>query len=262
MLEGIDTAVRLAKRVDAQGVVFWDPEGQEFPHAISYVGDPRLIETLSPEMTGVIDSVFERLRQAGLRVGLTIRPQSVLAGATLPAACRPGAVFLDMGRTAGERRFQCNAGGGWVPGNYIYQGEVADHVSELTEKIEYAKRRWGATLFYVDSNSRKSVVYPAEVFRAAHEKHRDVLLIPEHEEDKYYAWTAPYHDWRVNSPGTPETVRRLYPNAFSVTSAPPPAKAGDGEVLRRVIASGDVVMFPVWYENPTLQALEELRRSR
>ena len=70
-------------------------------------------------MRGVIDEYFARFKRAGLRVGLTIRPQTVVV--------------------SNETR-------------HVEQSESKDPAEVLIGKIEYAKKRWGATLFYIDSN--------------------------------------------------------------------------------------------------------------
>ena len=33
--------------MNAQGMITWDIEGQQFRHATTYIGDPRLVETLA-----------------------------------------------------------------------------------------------------------------------------------------------------------------------------------------------------------------------
>lgn len=75
ILELADHAVSIMKDMNAQGAVTWDIEGQEFAHAISYIGDPRLATTLAPEMSDIVDDYFKKFRDAGLRVGVCVRPQ-------------------------------------------------------------------------------------------------------------------------------------------------------------------------------------------
>jgi hypothetical protein len=93
-------------------MITWDIEGEELPGA-TYVGDPRVAEQLAPELVGVIDQYFQRFRDAGLQVGVTIRPQE----------------FDGVG-----------------------QNEVNDPAALLIDKISYAKTHWGCRLFYIDSN--------------------------------------------------------------------------------------------------------------
>ena len=59
--------------------MIWDIEGEP-PGAAIYVGDPRAMGSLSPEMEfkangrPVADEYFKIFADAGLRTGLTIRP--------------------------------------------------------------------------------------------------------------------------------------------------------------------------------------------
>src|SRR6266478_5617373 len=83
LLKLADNSVQVLKDTGAQGMITWDPEGEEFLGAC-YYGDPRLVPTLAPEMEfkndgakSVIDEYFEKFRAAGLKVGICIRPQEV-----------------------------------------------------------------------------------------------------------------------------------------------------------------------------------------
>src|ERR1700678_3780023 len=78
LLAYADGAIAVLKGVNAQGMIVWDLEGEEFPQRTSYIGDPRLMATLAPEMAPVADEFFRRFRDAGLRVGMTVRPQQLV----------------------------------------------------------------------------------------------------------------------------------------------------------------------------------------
>jgi hypothetical protein len=197
--------------MDAQGMILWDVEGQEFPHATSYLGDPR---SLPPELDGVIDEFFQRFRDAGLRTGLCIRPQ------------RPVRAAYAEG---------------------VFQMEVADPVENLNSKIAEAQRRWGCTLFYVDSNGDPSLPLDAGQFKKVAEAHPDVLLIPEQQNLLYYAYTAPYDELRQGVASTPPPVLRAYPGAFSVLQvADGPADERRDELVAAV-KRGDILLFRGWF---------------
>ncbi|MBV9848790.1 MAG: hypothetical protein JO250_03795 [Armatimonadetes bacterium] len=116
LLDLADRSIPLLKATNAQGVIIWDIEGQEYPHAMSYVGDPR---HLPAEVDPVADRFFQKFRDAGLRVGVCLRPQKPMK-----------TLYADVPE----------------------QVQVADNLYNLNDKIAYAKKRWGCTLFYVDSN--------------------------------------------------------------------------------------------------------------
>ena len=83
LLKVADNGIQVLKDTGAQGMITWDPEGEEFPGAC-YYGDPRLVPTFAPEMEfknngkkSAIDEYFEKFRAAGFKVGICIRPQDV-----------------------------------------------------------------------------------------------------------------------------------------------------------------------------------------
>src|SRR5439155_18281285 len=76
-------SIKVLRDANAQGVITWDPEGQEFL-ASCYYGDPRLTPVLAPETEfkddrGItaIDEYFEKFRRAGLNVGVCLRPHQI-----------------------------------------------------------------------------------------------------------------------------------------------------------------------------------------
>jgi len=213
MLRYADGAVAVLKKTGAQGSIVWDVEGQEFPHATSYLGDPR---SLPEEMEAIADEFFARLKADGLRIGVTIRPH-------LPV--RP------------------------AYGGKVTQIEVTDPGQVLIEKIAHAKKRWGCTLFYVDSNGHPNVPMEEGIFRRVAAAHPDVLLIPEHETTRYYAWSAPYHTLEQGVASTPSEVRDVYPGAFSVIYAPKDVAKRRADLVAAV-RRGDILLFQGWLETP------------
>lgn len=216
-----DDAIRIARGMNAQGVVVWDIEGQEHHHPISYIGDPRL---LSPEMEKVVDEFFAKFRRANLRVGVCLRPQK----------------FIRQGSS-------------------VNQIETANPATTLIEKISYAKTRWGCTLFYVDSNGDPNAPFDASVFRTVAARHADVLLIPEHERSRYYAYTAPYHSLAHSQiASTPDAVRELYPQGFSVIYAAESDTEKHRAQLIEAVKRGDILMYHGWYDNPHNEAIKSI----
>lgn len=121
------------RKLAAQGVITWDIEGEAYPQPTSYACSPDQIAQLAPEMESAVnlpaspyrgmkldDAYFKTMRDAGFRVGVCVRPQHY----TLQADASASQVYLPDSAIAGE----------------------------LIRKMQYAHNRWGATLFYVDSN--------------------------------------------------------------------------------------------------------------
>jgi hypothetical protein len=211
LLAYADRSIEILKAVRAQGMIVWDLEGEEFPQRTSYIGDPRLMATLAPEMAPVADEFFRRFRDAGLRVGMTVRPQQLVID-------RPGQVRQTAVRESGDL---------------------------LLKKIDYGRQRWGATLFYIDSNSRFH--WPGELFsfsRLARQR-PDVLLIPEHHQPMYYSFCAPYAAIRQGGSATSAILRLLNPRAFQVLNVADAAERE--EDIAAAYRNGDVLLFPAWY---------------
>ncbi len=230
MLARADKSAAVAKEMNCQGVITWDIEGQRNAQPISYIGDPRLLPELSPEMDAIADQIFKKYADAGLRCGVTIRPTHVV-------------------RTPGGRD-------GWEHVN------AEDIVAELAGKVAYAKRRWGCTLFYVDSTVRWDLgadgqfalhTLPAEFFQSLHRQYPDVLLIPEESSVRHFAYAAPYHE--VMPPqgyaGTSAEVHAMYPHAFSVIRVADAAVIeAASDALVAAVRGGDVLMFRTWLDDP------------
>lgn len=229
LLAWADRSVAILKSIDAQGMVTWDAEGEQFPHATTYIGDPRLVETLAPEMRGVIDEYFARFRRAGLRVGMTIRPQMLVIS--------PG------GATA-------------------KQIAADDPAQVLIDKIAYAKKRWGATLFYIDSNGDPALPLAFSTMRKVADAFPDVLLMPEHKNAAYYSKTAPYGELRGGYASTPALARGIYGRAFSVINTADGGIEAHAADLQRAFAAGDIAMFRAWYDDPANTQLKMILRGQ
>jgi hypothetical protein len=59
-------------------MIIWNVEGST-DFSIKYVGDPRMVEYMSPEMDKVADEYFKRILDAGFRTGVCLRPTTIRA---------------------------------------------------------------------------------------------------------------------------------------------------------------------------------------
>jgi hypothetical protein len=217
ILEYADGSIAILKSMNAQGMITWDIEGQEYPHATSYVCDPRVVETLAPEMQGIADEYFRRFREANLRVGVCIRPQQ-----------------FDLDETGAKQSY------------------VADPTDLLIKKVRWARDRWGISLVYIDSNVTFAHLLPLDpaIIKRLSIEFPDILFIPEHATLEYYAYSAPYRELRQGWTGTDHIARETYPRAFSVVYvADGPLKQHRAEVERSV-RDGDILLFRAWYADP------------
>ncbi len=225
LLSWATNAVTVLKSMNAQGMITWDIEGEQYPQPTTYIGDPTVFATLAPEIASVIDQYFQTFTTAGLRVGICIRPQQL--------------VFPT---------------GGGAP----VQTTVADPTSLLLAKISYAHTRWGATLFYIDSNGDPNFPISSSFFQTVAAQFPDVLLIPEHQTASYFAFGSWYGELRGGVTGTPQSVLDVYPQAFSVIYLPDGAFTQYQSVLTSAIKRGDIAMFRAWYTDPQNQEILSL----
>jgi hypothetical protein len=138
-----------------------------------------------------------------------------------------------------------------VDGKPTHQAAEDEHaVQILRERIAYAKQRWGCTLFYVDSTATISGSLNPDVFKALADAFPDILLIPENESMRYFAYSAPLNSYvhhKISS--TPVGARLVYPKSFSVLMAPEGDRPEDHDALVSAVRHGDILLFNGWYMN-------------
>src|SRR5206468_12421364 len=147
-----------------------------------------------------------------------------------------------------------------VDGKPVHQAaEDAHAVQILRERIAYAKQRWGCTLFYVDSTATAYGSLNPDVFKAVADANPDVLLIPENESMRYFAYSAPLNSYlhhKVSS--TPPGARMVYSRAFSVLMAPDGDRPEDHDALVTAVGRGDILLFNGWYNNEGVAKIKKI----
>ncbi len=245
------TNVENLRKLDAQGVITWDIEGEEYPQSTSYVCAPDTIAETAPEMESIIteatspyrgvkldDAYFRIMTEAGFRVGVCVRPQHFTRSADGTAR------QVSLPETA-----------------------VA---AELIRKMKYAHDRWGATLFYVDSSvGRDGAILDASLFQQVARALPDALVIPEESTFKHYAYTAPFQSFLFHGEtGTDPAVRASYPQAFSailVNDVRSSTLAAKTPKLTNAVRAGDILMTHAdyWQENnPAVVRLYRAAKTR
>lgn len=218
LLAYADESIRQLRAANAQGMITWDVEGEEIDD-VCYYGDPRLAERVAPETAfrGCLDAYFKKFRDAGFRVGVCLRPQQIRFVNGVPK-----------------------------------QEDPPDPESVLRAKIAYARRRWGCTLFYLDSTvDAERRALPADLFQHLAEANRDVLLVPENETLRDYAYAAPLNSFQHHGvTSTPPGARLVYPRAFSVLFAMEGDYAHHFDALVASVRRGDILLFRGWWADP------------
>jgi hypothetical protein len=226
-----------SRPVQPQGIILWDIEGQEFVQPTSYIGDPRVLgEGYSPEMNASADQIFSLFKNAGLKVGVTLRPNYIQWGpaASLPATCNSNAspafddYYVAVDAAYQKKFYAClttntwtlvPSGNGWQT---VYQPSQVQQVTNmLLAKVAYARARWGTTLYYVDSTVwNGGAPITADIFRALQTAYPDSLFIPEESYMGTMAVAMPYSTpgGSMNSSFAPTTWRYAYPSAAQATN--------------------------------------------
>ena len=236
-LEKLDRALAAAKQIDAQGIIIWDIEGDALPHPTTYIGDPRLTKVLNPRMDAVADAYFRKIRDAGLRCGVCIRPSHVVY------AKKTGTMMQSF-------------------------GAAKDPFRELDAKIRYCKRRWSCTLFYIDTNyfwrprgeggKWTPGMLAADVWKRLLSRHPKVLLVPEHNYPEYWAYTAVYRELDCGYRGIGASVRRVYPKAFCVAVVEDADPHKNHDLLVRMVRDGDSLMTFLYGLTRNASAIEHV----
>ena len=247
-------ALSRMKKMNAQGVITWDLEGAQFPGG-TYMGDPTKLATadpgqsVAPEMAGIVDQYFKMYRDAGYRVGVTLRPQEVIIQ-------RDAA-----GRIVDARESDDN----WSFNSDPPADLQAFWQRQLEMKIRFARQRWGATLFYIDSNGSEGSPVSFLVMRNLAAEFPDILLIPELSTLGYYSATAPYRQLNMLAASniTSPVVRRTYVGAdgrspcFSVINPTIESMSSSWPHLVQEVRDGDILFFRAWYDAPELPAIRQ-----
>lgn len=206
-----DRCLAIMKDLNAQGIIFWDLEGQRnYP----YRGDP---EHISEEM----DALITRFK--GYKTGLCIRPDEC--------------TYTEW------EVFHTNR----------------NQLETLKRKICYARKRWGCTIFYIDSNFYPDPIYGphvtgVEIWEALAKEFPDCLLIPEHERPTFHLYSAPFKVAGTDEHIVSAEVKAEYPEAFMVLM---PNGNPDLSNYKETVKAGNIPLFHAWWPAPENEVIKE-----
>jgi hypothetical protein len=236
MMQQADRSIAIMREMNAQGVIVWDIESEEFPW-LTYVGDPRMLPQLAPEMDLIADEYMGRFSSAGFKVGVCIRPSRIVPG------------FVGSGHL-------------WDHDNYGF-----DVLEELDSKVKYARQRWGCTMFYMDTNIRwdhdnNGNFVPrrleGSVVRELQRRNPECLIACELPDQVYWSAGAPYQEVRSVGPSTPRDVLECYPNAFTVLEPKDMDLTPVWDQLVVSVRRGDLLLFTGWFPDPANERIKAI----
>jgi hypothetical protein len=264
--------VEALTELDAQGAIVWDIEGTDLP--IWFVGDPRMLPLLNPQMDAVADTFFQILTDAGFETGVTIRPTQVYFDEARNEWRHGTGSHGETRNPLGENFDEL-----WPPD--LEWWRFFPLVERMDRKIQYAKDRWGCRIFYIDTNGVwreinkrfefSFTLLNAALLRELMERHPDILLIPElqkendgHRHLAFWGTSAPYGELDLGSLGTPAWIRNTYPDAFSILNVSDGDIEGNRDALVEAVRNGDILMARGWFKdrrNETVRAIYDEARQ-
>jgi hypothetical protein len=246
--------IAVLQGMNAQGIIIWDAEGDELQN-MTWMGDPRKVPFLAPEMDVVADQFFALYKSAGFRVGVTLRPRLFTAGATLPASGSNGQIYVLTSAPFGQKTYLYT--NGWVQTNALpYGGNSFDcYLPDLTNKMQYAINRWGASIFYIDSFGAIDD-YGPQVLQALTnivQTYPNVLVIPEMGGADYpniFCASAPYLQPQYTGYLLPTNILSVYPGAWSVVCV---NNYYDLPSMISSVKAGNIMLANSWFPNTSAQ---------
>jgi len=203
-------------------------------------------------------------------VGVTIRPQTFGMGVDLPRGCSYGGSewvadkFVKLNTPYSYRLYVCATDNTWQPRVMAWAAQQSIDEDQqildiLRERISYAKNRWGATLFHIDSSAYAGWgPFSHTIMRTLAAEFADCLLIPEIVHDYYSGSTAPYRQANMDMLGTVPQQRAIYPNAFSVVNIADADFQKNGSTLIEKVRSGDILVFRAWFGSPEIGPMQAI----
>lgn len=245
-----------------QGIIIWDIEGQEFMHPFSYVGDPANLKNYAPEMDAVADEFIGKFRNAGYKIGFALRPQRVAFGTTLPSTCIANNnanlrdVFVKLDAPFPYRGYICNSPNTWVQEGAFRPAAQTDPRSYeqllawMRDKVSYARSRWGATLFYVDSNgwSLDGARMTSKLWRDLAVEFPDVVFFPEHRTYSSYGAASAYNgDQPLQIYETEPQPNLIWQNKPFTLTVADVKSTDDFQKFVNAVRRGDILLFDGWF---------------
>ena len=237
LLAEIDATIVVLKDVGAQGVIWWDVEGERWPQMTTYIGDPRVLDPAHPlhdqfapeldtlvtyngQQMKLVDACFKKWQDAGLKTGVTIRPQTVI----------------------------------WDEKSKSIQ-QVWRDTPVLADKATYARERWGSTIFYVDSISEW---FGNWLLEPVAKKYPDILLMPEWGRTRSYRHSSQFSYTRFTGfyHGVPAEMQACWPDAFCCMSNYDYEKEYASAL--DAVKHGNVQLFNCWYAGTEAKKLKQI----
>jgi hypothetical protein len=223
ILQWADNRVQILLSAKAQGMITWDIEGEMFPHSTT-----RLRSTVLPQR----------------------RPRWRISPTPISNSATPACVGVVCGLSSSA----CS-------GVSASQQDVADLTQLLINKINYAKSRWGASIFYMDSNGGPGDPMDPSILQRVSAAIPGVLIIPEHSNLQYYAYTAPYRQINQGYTSAEADARLVYSKGFAILNVADAPIQEDYNQLVTSVTQGDILLFRAWFDDCSLTSVKSIYQA-
>jgi hypothetical protein len=225
-----------------RAIMVWSIEGSEYADT-TYCGSPDLLPTLAPEMDKIADELFGMITSAGIRAGLTLRPQIITPtpgwNASVPPNRPPWPYY--------QKKL------------LLANGEPDEDAitANLLRKANYAIKRWNASVFYVDSTGFP-LVSTWDRLRTALP---DIVFIPEQSGPMDYATVTPLqNDWKGVPIAANPYTKIIWPQAYNYQLMQVNVNETEHPVSEWAVLAkaGDVFRVDGWYDSAHNKFIEQV----
>eukprot|EP00040_Diaphanoeca_grandis_P023508 m.128018 g.128018 ORF g.128018 m.128018 type:complete len:633 (+) comp29309_c0_seq2:121-2019(+) len=232
--EYFNQSIARCLRLKCRALMLWSIEGAERAD-ITFAGSPDMLPVLAPEMDKIADEVFRMINAAGIRAGVTLRPQIITRdpawNSSVPPNHPPWPYY--------QKKL------------VLANGEPDEDAitANLFRKASYAIKRWNTSVFYVDSTGSPLV----SVWTRLRTMLPRIIFIPEQSDYSLdFSTVTPLQDnWGGNPIGVGQFIKAIWPQAynyqlmqFSVNETRTPVS--DWVPLAK---QGDVFRVDGWYDS-------------
>lgn len=242
-----------------------------FPQPMTYIGNPPSLPLISPEMTGYMPTIVTGLRNAGLKVALTLRPQHFGYGTTLPAVCNVGSStefrdrFVKTDAAWDVQGYICNATDTWTQDTLANQtswNTLTEMLDELRSKINYARSAWGVESFYIDTtiDGENLRAISTEAWKTLALEYPNIIMFPENVQTTSIGYSSPFVNTATGTYYPSSDASSVYPEGSIFMKINSAGSINTTEAIIGV-ASGNMPAVNIWYTDAAQASISSLYAS-
>ena len=207
-----------------------------------------MLGVLAPEMDAIADELFAMVKAAGLRVGMTLRPQILTP--------TPGWNTSVPPNRAPQPYYQRDL---FRPDN---SSDVQAYAANIVRKASYAITRWHCDMFYVDSTAnRADDPLPFEIWDLVSAALPNTVFFPEETSINDFATVAPLqNDWSDAAIGVNPAAKLIWPGAYNFQLLQNDINLTKTPIDEWVslVREGDILSVSAWYADDQTTIIKQI----